>query len=44
MIVDIKGKYHNQFNQTAFLALYKDYIWYIWKISFFMKKAAKKSL
>ena len=26
MIVDIKGKYHNQFNQTAFLALYKDYI------------------
>ena len=26
MIVDIKGKYHNRFNQTAFLALYKDYV------------------
>ena len=26
MIIDIKGKYHNRFNQTAFLALYKDYI------------------
>jgi hypothetical protein len=33
MIVDIKGKYHNQFNQTVFLALYKDYI-YTWQRNF----------